>query len=113
MNLTEAIKHCEEVADQKDKQADSMYPPTIELDDRYADCRDCAAEHRQLAEWLKDYRRLLGETKGKWIVDIVDDPYMIKQGWKCSVCGVRQANGIFNFCPQCGADMRGAKNETQ
>lgn len=31
-------------------------------------CRECAEEHRQLAEWLKDYKRLLEqEPKTKWI----------------------------------------------
>lgn len=39
MTLDEAIKHTEEVANGK--------------------CDKCAEEHRQLAEWLKDYKRLL------------------------------------------------------
>ena len=41
MTLEEAIVHCEEVAN-----------------DRAGCCEDCAEEHRQLAEWLKDYKRL-------------------------------------------------------
>lgn len=44
MTLDEAIKHAEEVADY----------------DAYGEKqRRCAEEHRQLAEWLKDYKRLL------------------------------------------------------
>ena len=42
MKLEDAIQHCEEVAN-----------------DRAGCCEDCAEEHRQLAEWLKDYKRLL------------------------------------------------------
>ena len=41
MTLEEAIKHAEEVAD------------------RCTINQFCAEEHRQLAEWLKDYKRLL------------------------------------------------------
>jgi len=50
MTLDEAIKHAEEVADY----------------DAYGEkqCK-CAEEHRQLAEWLKDYKRLL-EQEPKW-----------------------------------------------
>ena len=42
MKLEDAIQHCEEVAN-----------------DRAGCCEDCVEEHRQLAEWLKDYKRLL------------------------------------------------------
>lgn len=42
MSLDEAIKHCEEVAYQKDLESGF----------------DTDNEHRQIAEWLKDYKRL-------------------------------------------------------
>lgn len=38
MTLDEAIKHCEEIANSQ--------------------CDECGLEHKQLAEWLKDYRRM-------------------------------------------------------
>ena len=50
MTLDEAIKHSEEVAD--------SYNNTV------PDC-DCAKEHRQLAEWLKELKRLREHTR--WI----------------------------------------------
>lgn len=49
MMIDEAIRHCLEVADYdcyNDKQM------------------KCAEEHRQLAEWLKDYKRLLAKESG-------------------------------------------------
>ena len=49
MNLTEAIKHCEDVADY-DCFTDEQ--------------RKCSDEHRQLADWLKDYKRLLAKESG-------------------------------------------------
>ena len=47
MTLEEAIKHAEEVADWMKRQSSQ--------NDK---CDKCAEEHRQLAEWLKDYKRL-------------------------------------------------------
>lgn len=33
--------------------------------------------------------------------------------WFCNFCGYRVENGqpMYNFCPNCGADMRGDNNE--
>lgn len=43
---------------------------------------------------------------GEWI-DKGED-YMIR--WTCSNCGRRDTH-IYDFCPDCGADMRGENNE--
>ena len=43
MTIDEAIKHCEEVADRK--------------------CDECGAEHRQLAEWLRELKQMKGEAE--------------------------------------------------
>lgn len=51
MTLEEAIRHAEEVADEHDKIK------KIKAVTEY-ECQ-CAEEHRQLAKWLKDYKRLL------------------------------------------------------
>lgn len=56
MTLEEAIKHCEEVADSKERQvANGDWEKGVMTEH---DCIECAEEHRQLAEWLKDYKRL-------------------------------------------------------
>ena len=50
MTLDEAIKHCEEVAEQNEEQS----------------CKECANEHRQLAEWLREleaYRKAENEIE--------------------------------------------------
>ena len=60
MELSEAIKHCEEKAKELREQAG------FETDnERYrmsegekADCLECANEHEQLAEWLKHYQAI-------------------------------------------------------
>lgn len=57
MNLDEAIKHCYEKAAELKAKADQNKLDVVEA----ADCLECAEEHRQLAAWLEDYKRLLLE----------------------------------------------------
>jgi hypothetical protein len=57
MTLEEAILHAEEVADEKKEEACNLYDAKNYEESR--ECIWCADEHRQLAEWLKDYKRLL------------------------------------------------------
>lgn len=60
MTLDEAIKHAEEVAEEKFNNAVSIMDKMksdIALSNA-EECKLCAEEHRQLAEWLKDYKRL-------------------------------------------------------
>lgn len=67
MKLEEAIKHCEEVAEEQDKLCKryddaSGYSRSHNEAIRVTGakkCEECAKEHRQLAEWLKDYQMLL------------------------------------------------------
>ena len=54
MTLDEAIKHAEEVGDE-------LFDEWNKTDNQ--DCFDCSMEHKQLAEWLKDYKRLLGQAE--------------------------------------------------
>ena len=56
MTIYEAITHAEEVMMEnleKTKDRNASDPTAIK-------CFECADEHRQLAEWMKDYKRLLG-----------------------------------------------------
>ena len=65
MTIDEAIRHCEEVAEQNETKAlriGRQYEGTL-LDREAKECRECAADHRQLAEWLtelKQWRRVYG-----------------------------------------------------
>ena len=52
MTIDEAIKHSEEVAERYERMEDSH-------DDKLKDeCLQCAADHRQLAEWLRELKNL-------------------------------------------------------
>ena len=50
---------------------------------------------------------------GEWLYE--RETYNTCSAWKCSNCG--ECYGLpfikdeYNFCPECGADMRGGKNE--
>lgn len=70
MTIDEAISHAIEVAEQNETQADKIGRQLIgSAIDKYAtDCRECAADHRQLAEWLKELKeakRLVAQLKAK------------------------------------------------
>ena len=49
---------------------------------------------------------------GEWIrkISVVDCATFV--GDECSQCGYFKSMGQANFCPNCGADMRGRNNET-
>jgi len=59
MTLDEAIIHAEEVAEEQDMKAgfetDNQTYIMSEIERKR--CRECAAEHRQLAEWLRELKR--------------------------------------------------------
>lgn len=63
MTLDEAIKHAEEVAEEKEKYIKRIYE-TLPAEERFLfseeknGCKKCANEHRQLAEWLKELKKL-------------------------------------------------------
>lgn len=60
MTIDEAIEHCMEVAEQNETKAlrISWQNKGTLLDREAKECRRCAAEHRQLAEWLRELQEL-------------------------------------------------------
>lgn len=56
MKLDEAIIHCEEKKEELNQRAESA-----ENNGQYKfsdECKECASEHEQLAEWLKELKTL-------------------------------------------------------
>lgn len=99
MTLTEAIIHAEAVADNKDELARSYHTDEGVYLEEETRCRECAEEHRQLAEWLKDYQRLLSEKEPK--TEHWED---CSNGWMCSKCKTDHRTDT-KYCPNCGARM--------
>ena len=61
LTLDEAIKHCEEVVENNEQFASGKWIGS-EGEANRQECLQCAADHRQLAEWLtelKEAKRLL------------------------------------------------------
>lgn len=114
MTIDEAIKHCEEVAEELDMKAG------FETDnERYAmseserdQCKECASEHRQLAEWLKELKVYKANREGycSWCSNLKDRHLRIEYYWiddegnTASYVGKTNqvATGIARFCPCCG-----------
>ncbi len=76
MTIDEAIRHCEEVANSKEREAEfeTDYECYFMTDKEREECKECAADHRQLAEWLtelKELRNSIGAVKLKDMKDAV------------------------------------------
>lgn len=66
MTLDEAIKHCEEVAEKNEKECKNWAYGASQINDdenrknqyqKHAEMwHECAKEHRQLAEWLRELK---------------------------------------------------------
>lgn len=60
----------------------------------------------RMKQWFEHLPSAQPERKkGEWISNDIDP-----EAWNfCSVCG-EQAIDLFDFCPNCGADMRGEQD---
>ena len=110
MTLDEAIKQCNDTAEQNEKTARRIgwqYEGTL-LDREAKECRRFAAEHRQLAEWLKELKELKAVRRGRWIIaDDVEHFIAV-----CSECGRTEDSRDIKDMPycHCGARMDGDTN---
>lgn len=57
MTIDEAIKHCIEVAEEKESEAQDLEYSKLDWKYEANQCSKCAKEHRQLAEWLRELKR--------------------------------------------------------
>jgi Zn finger protein HypA/HybF involved in hydrogenase expression len=68
------------------------------------ECHECSA--RRL--YAKDYRKV---ERGEWIYDAENECFICP---KCKSSALNNYRGLSvnsDFCPNCGADMRGERNE--
>lgn len=56
MTLEEAIKHCEDVAENKEQAVYDLLAFGYSTKEERNECIECANEHRQLAEWLTELK---------------------------------------------------------
>ena len=119
MTIDEAIKHCEEVAEEQERKAQCMGRQFVgtAMANYQNGCFECAADHRQLAEWLRELKERRTAKRGEWICN--EELYYNGMA-KCSCCeaefyveDLQALQGdaeCVKFCPNCGADMIGDEN---
>jgi predicted RNase H-like nuclease (RuvC/YqgF family) len=83
LSLDEAIKHCEEVAEEQEKKARKKNDGTMSTRIK---CEECAKEHRQLAEWLRELKKY--KIKFEYIISQLEErarqlEYILEQNSWC------------------------------
>ena len=73
MTLNEAIKHCEEVAEEQEK----LCKVNDSFNFSQPKWKKCAEEHRQLAEWLKELKAYK-EIIEQWKQDQISDFWVLR-----------------------------------
>jgi hypothetical protein len=130
MTIDEAIKHCLEVAEENEELS-SKFDEWDEWEEADANnCRECAADHRQLAEWLTELKELEAKhwDECRQIAHYDDEVKRLKAAdqpvkhgrWfhinnggiiYCSECeneaywDTDYGQQLFDYCPYCGARM--------
>lgn len=123
MTLNEAIRHCEEVAERYETRAKmidrrklgfALENPTV--------CHECAAEHRQLAEWLselKDLRNYIScmayseaDKQSEWVISSILGGQQFYSCKKCGCSVIDHEAQSFKYCPHCGRSMETNESNT-
>lgn len=114
LSLDDAIKDCEEVAEKNEEESKNWaYGASQIIDDenrkkqyqKHAEMwREFASEHRQLAEWLRELKKLKSEdtvTKEACIAKIneIIAPYIPRMGGAAVAIPLELARGIQNMEP--------------
>ena len=75
-----------------------------EIDCDTTDCRLCNFHYCGLHDYNKAVEKY-SKSKGEWQANTEGTDYRV-----CSICNYTRHAGIkYNYCPNCGADMRGEK----
>lgn len=119
LTLDEAIKHCLEVAEQKEHDSITT-TGDHELDIAMKEgCIQCAKNHRQIAEWLMEYKDLKAEQNDQYVFihELMSELKESKRFLKAAVDDLKfesqcrnckyQQTGLNNICNGC----RGNKYE--
>ena len=85
MTLDEAIKHCEEQAEEQKKKGELADAYNLESES----CYECAKEHEQLAEWLKELRDY---REGKRTCENCKHQDKTELDFPCSICRCNHPN---------------------
>jgi hypothetical protein len=99
MTLDEDIKHCNEVAEEQEK----LCKVNDSFNFSQPKWKECAKEHRQLAEWLRQLKKLKEKAEPQIVHYIYDKRFEDDADAYCPNC-----NELLNnywgrdYCPCCG-----------
>lgn len=109
MSIDEAITHAEKKAEEQKKQAESYFDTdgfslnyAVKRIERGEECKKCSAEHRQLAEWLKELKTLREKQTPKklvWFQTLYRPNHKYRA---CPACEHRIDYPHTHFCSNCG-----------
>ena len=105
MTINEAISHALEVAEQNDTQAEKWQEEGGKEWGKTTVCRECAADHRQLAEWLMELKDLKAEQNDQYVFihELMSELTEAKRLLKAAVEDMNSNNICFdiNACNVC------------
>lgn len=109
--LYEQLKQDEEMARNRVLDTESSLPYPNNLNPSYTRYLAQMDERTRLKYIVADAPTIEERKKGKWIPCFDEEDYPL--GCKCSVCNETYVMpyGLSNFCPNCGAEMRGEEDE--
>ena len=99
-SIDDAIKHCEEVAEAEERSAKLHQRPDRGVKGsgkRYLSCIECAKEHRQLAEWLRELKkwRALRDSINMLCDVDCEYPQYRESGTMCDACPIGTVKEYF------------------
>lgn len=107
MTIDEAIAHALEVAGEQQERADSAELIDILDGLDVESCKECAADHRQLAEWLTDYKELKNSIGAIKLSNMKETLALIRtlkaelNGWKEDPFGIIAEECRTRSCKLC------------
>ena len=95
--------------------------PTVELCYQTTSCLDCKMYDNEnhncprFCEVIRSAVEEIDNKQGEWVYreEWFEDEEKPRMTWGCNLCGhsIKSIHEKLNFCPNCGADMRGKENE--
>jgi hypothetical protein len=93
MTIDEAIRHCLEVAEKNETKAQKIGVQFLGTtkDKEATECRECAADHSQLAEWLTELKELKNSIGAVKLSDMKEALELIRE-YKAENATLREFN---------------------
>ena len=101
MTIDEAIHHCEEVAERYETRAKIIDRRKLGFAlENPTTCRECAADHRQLAEWLMELKDLRAEQNDQYVFihELMSELAEAKRLLKAAVEDMNEENFCAKVC---------------